>query len=244
MLELKNICLEFNKGTEQSKKVFNNFSLKVDEGEFLTIIGHNGSGKSTLMNIIAGELSIDTGTIKLADMEITHKTIYERAKYISRVFQDPNMGTCGTLSIEENLALAIRRDRTRTLSLFMTKSLKENFKEILKNLNMGLENRLKEPIGLLSGGQRQAVNLIMATLVPSRLLLLDEHTAALDPAMVKIVINLTKAIYDKKDLTILMITHSMEQATNLGTRVISLKDGVVEKEFNKNEGMNNLFRIH
>ena len=181
MLEIKNIFKTFNAGTINEKRALNGVSLTLNDGDFVTVIGGNGAGKSTLMNAIAGVFGVDSGSIVIDGVDLTHLPEYKRAKYIGRVFQDPMMGTAATMQIEENLALAARRGKKRTLRIGITKAEREEYREQLKILGLGLENRMTAKVGLLSGGQRQALTLLMATLQKPKLLLLDEHTAALDP---------------------------------------------------------------
>ena len=191
MLKVKNIYKTFNKGTINQKNAIVDVSLELKEGDFVTVIGGNGAGKSTLLNLISGMYIIDKGVITIDDNDISKKPEYKRAQYIGRVFQDPMMGTCADMSIEENLAMALRRGKRRTLKWGITKEEKELFKKQLELLDLGLENRMTSKVGLLSGGQRQALTLLMATITKPRLLLLDEHTAALDPKTAKKVLELT-----------------------------------------------------
>jgi len=229
MLEIKNLTKIFNKeeGPENIKIALNNLSLLVNEGDFITIIGGNGSGKSTLMNIISGAFPPDEGTIKIDGIDVTNMTEYKRASYVGRVFQDPNMGTAPNMSIIENLEIASRRGKKITLKWGFKKSNERIFKETLSTLNLGLENRLTQKVGLLSGGQRQAITLIMATINKPKVLLLDEHTAALDPKTAKKVMSLTKEIIEKNKLTTLMITHNMRDALAYGNRLIMLDSGKI-----------------
>ena len=225
MLELNNISKTFNAGTVNQKVALNGLNLTMNEGDFVTVIGGNGAGKSTMLNAIAGVFQVDTGKILIDGVDVTALPEYKRAKYIGRVFQDPMMGTAATMQIEENLALAARRGKPRTLRPGITKADREFYKEQLRILDLGLEDRMKQPVGLLSGGQRQALTLLMATLVTPKLLLLDEHTAALDPATAEKVLELTKSIVAEKKITCLMVTHNMHQALELGNRTLMMDAG-------------------
>lgn len=227
MLEIKNVTKIFNKdeGVENQKIALDNISLKINNGDFVTIIGGNGSGKSTLMNIISGVFFPDSGNIFIDGVDVTKMSENKRAAYLGRVFQDPNVGTAPNMSILENLEIASRRGKVSTLKWGFKKENNKRFVEALKGLNLGLENRMTQKVGLLSGGQRQAVTLIMATLNEPKLLLLDEHTAALDPKTAKKVLDLTKDVVNKNHLTTLMITHNMRDALKYGNRLIMLSDG-------------------
>ena len=227
MLELKNIGKTFNPGTVNEKIALEGVNLQLDDGDFATIVGSNGAGKSTLFNAIAGEFIADTGTITLAGKDITFLPDYKRSKAIGRMFQDPLRGTAPHMTIEENLALAYLRAGTAPHAIFsrISRKDKELFREKLSLLDMGLEDRMKQPVGLLSGGQRQALTLLMATLVTPKLLLLDEHTAALDPATADKVLKLTKKIVAENHLTCLMITHNMHDALTLGNRTLMMDHG-------------------
>ena len=227
MLEIKNIFKTFNAGTINEKRALNGVSLTLNDGDFVTVIGGNGAGKSTLMNAIAGVFGVDSGKILIDGMDLTHLPEYKRAKYIGRVFQDPMMGTAATMQIEENLALAARRGMKRTLRIGITKAEREEYKEQLKILGLGLENRMTSKVGLLSGGQRQALTLLMATLRKPKLLLLDEHTAALDPKTAEKVLEATERIVAKDKLTTVMITHNMRDAIAHGNRLIMMYDGKI-----------------
>ena len=195
MLDVKNISKTFNAGTVNEKTALNGLSLHLNEGDFVTVIGGNGAGKSTLLNAVAGVWPVDEGAITIGGVDVTHMAEHKRAKYIGRVFQDPMMGTAATMQIEENLALAMRRGKPRTLRIGITKEEREQYKEMLKILDLGLEDRLTSKVGLLSGGQRQALTLLMATLQKPKLLLLDEHTAALDPKTAAKVLDATERIF-------------------------------------------------
>lgn len=229
MLTIKNIHKEFNlTGNIEDRRVaLNDVSLTIKEGDFVTIIGGNGSGKSTLMNIISGVFPPDRGTILINGQDVGKLKEHQRAKYLGRVFQDPNAGTAPNMSIEENLELAIRRDKTKTLKWGFKKEHRELFKEKLSILNLGLENRLSQKVGLLSGGQRQALTLLMASLQKPKVLLLDEHTAALDPKTSKTVLALTEKIVSENNLTAMMITHNMKDALKYGNRLIMLHNGTI-----------------
>ena len=225
MLEVKGIYKTFNPGTVNEKHALNGVDLTMEDGDFITVIGGNGAGKSTLMNAIAGVWPIDEGTIFIDGANVTHLSEHKRAAFIGRVFQDPMMGTAATMGIEENLALAKRRGKRRTLMPGIKRAEREEYRELLKTLGLGLENRLTSKVGLLSGGQRQALTLLMATLIKPKLLLLDEHTAALDPKTAAKVLSATDRIVGKDHLTTLMITHNMRDAIAHGNRLIMMHDG-------------------
>ena len=227
MLEIKNVSKTFNIGTINEKKALNKLSLKLNPGDFVTIIGGNGAGKSTMLNMIAGVYPIDGGQIIIDGVDISRMPEHKRAKYIGRVFQDPMMGTSAGMQIDENLALAFRRGEKRGLSWGIKKSEKELYKDILAKLGLGLQTRMTSKVGLLSGGQRQALTLLMATLKKPKLLLLDEHTAALDPQTAKTVLDLTQQIVDEQNLTAMMVTHNMKDALNIGNRLIMMHSGRV-----------------
>ena len=227
MLEIKNVHKTFNKGTINEKKALNGVDLKLQPGDFVTVIGGNGAGKSTMLNMIAGVYPIDQGTILLDGKDISDLPEYKRAYMVGRVFQDPMMGTAAGMEIQENMAMAYRRGKRRGLSWGITKKEKKMFKEKLATLDLGLEERMTSKVGLLSGGQRQALTLLMATLKKPSLLLLDEHTAALDPKTAKKVLDLTEKIVAKDNLTTLMVTHNMKDAINIGNRLIMMNEGRV-----------------
>lgn len=227
MLELKHITKVFNPGTVNEKIALNDFSLTLEDGDFVTVIGGNGAGKSTMLNAIAGVWPVDSGQILIDGVDVTKLPEHKRAKFLGRVFQDPMTGTAATMGIEENLALAKRRGRARFLGSGITQKEREEYKELLKILGLGLEDRLTSKVGLLSGGQRQALTLLMATLQKPKLLLLDEHTAALDPKTAAKVLETTDYIVNKDHLTTLMITHNMKDAIVHGNRLIMLMDGKV-----------------
>jgi len=225
MLKIENVCKTFNAGTVNEKKALQGLNLTLNPGDFVTVIGGNGAGKSTMLNSVAGVFGVDSGKIIIDGVDVTHLPEYKRAKYIGRVFQDPMMGTAATMQIEENLALAARRGQYRGLKAGITKAERENYREQLKILDLGLEDRMTAKVGLLSGGQRQALTLLMATLQKPKLLLLDEHTAALDPKTAAKVLEATERIVKKDNLTTLMITHNMRDAIQHGNRLIMMYDG-------------------
>ena len=227
MLEIKNVTKIFNKGTVNEKVALDDFSLTLEDGDFVTVIGGNGSGKSTMMNAIAGVWPVDEGRIVIDGIDVTKLPEHKRAKYLGRVFQDHMTGTAATMGIEENLALAKRRGKSRSLKTGITKKEREEYKELLKSLDLSLEERMTSKVGLLSGGQRQALTLLMATLQKPKVLLLDEHTAALDPKTAAKVLETTEKIVNRDKLTTLMITHIMKDAIVHGNRLIMLKDGHV-----------------
>ena len=227
MLKIDHIVKVFNAGTVNEKTALNGLTLHLDEGDFCTVIGGNGAGKSTMLNAVAGVFQVDQGSIVIDGIDVTKLPEHKRAKYIGRVFQDPMTGTAATMQIEENLALAKRRGKKRSLRPGITKAEREEYKELLKILDLGLEERLTSKVGLLSGGQRQALTLLMASLVKPKLLLLDEHTAALDPKTAAKVLEATEKIVNRDHLTTLMITHNMKDAIAHGNRLIMMKDGQV-----------------
>lgn len=227
MLELINLHKEFNRGTINQKTALDHINLTINDGDFITVIGGNGAGKSTMLNAIAGVWPVDEGSIFIDGYDVTGLPDFKRAKWIGRVFQDPMTGTAADMQIQENLALASKRGKHRTLSWNVTKQEKEFYKEQLKSLNLGLEDRMSQKVGLLSGGQRQALTLLMASLVKPKLLLLDEHTAALDPQTAKNVLQLTKQIVETNNLTALMVTHNMKDAIETGNRLIMMFNGKI-----------------
>ena len=227
MLELKNIYKTFNPGTVNEKRALQGLNLSLADGDFVTVIGGNGAGKSTMLNIISGAYTVDEGSISIGGVDVTRLPEYKRAPYIGRVFQDPMMGTAATMQIEENLALAARRGQRRGLRTGISRTEREQYRELLKILDLGLEDRLTSKVGLLSGGQRQALTLLMATLKKPQLLLLDEHTAALDPKTAAKVLSATEQIVRRDNLTTLMITHNMRDAIAHGNRLVMLYDGRV-----------------
>ena len=227
MLEIKNLTKVFNGGTVNEKIALRDLSLHLNPGDFVTVIGGNGAGKSTMLNCVAGAYPVEEGQILIDGVDVTALPEYKRAAFIGRVFQDPMMGTAATMQIEENLALAARRGKPRTLRPGITKAEREEYRQQLKILDLGLEDRLTAKVGLLSGGQRQALTLLMATLRKPKLLLLDEHTAALDPKTAAKVLEATQKIVEKDNLTTLMITHNMRDAIAYGNRLIMMYDGRV-----------------
>lgn len=235
MLELKQIHKVFNEGTPDEKIALDRINLTLNAGDFVTVIGSNGAGKSTLMNMISGVMTPDVGTISIDGQYVTHISEFKRAKLIGRVFQDPMAGTAPSMTIEENLAMAYSRNKSRSLRKGVTKKRKEYFQEVLSTLHLGLENRLTAKVGLLSGGERQALSLLMATFTEPSILLLDEHTAALDPARAELITNLTKEIVEKFNLTTLMVTHNMQQALDLGNRLIMMDKGQIILEVDENQ---------
>ena len=235
MIALENIEVTFNKGTPLEVSSLKKLNLVIHEGEFVTLIGGNGAGKSTLMNVISGEVTPDNGSVFINKQDVTKLHTTARAPLVSRVFQDPMKGTCATLTVEENLALAYMRLEKLSLKMALNKKRRDYFRERLAELGIGLEDRLEDPIGMLSGGQRQAISLVMATLQPCQVLLLDEHTAALDPKMAKVVMDVTQNLIQKYELTALMITHSMSQALAYGSRTLMLHRGVIERDMSGDE---------
>ncbi len=227
MMQATDLRLTFNAGTPIENPALRGISLNIKEGEFVTVIGTNGAGKSTFLNAISGAVRVDSGSILLNGIDVTRQGTHKRAKHVARVFQDPMAGTCEALTIEENMALAFKRGGTRTLGSSLNAKNRELFREKLAILKLGLENRLTDRMGLLSGGQRQAVSLLMASLQPSKILLLDEHTAALDPKTAAFVLELTDKIVSDGKLTTMMVTHSMQQALTHGTRTVMLHQGQV-----------------
>lgn len=227
MLEIKNVSKTFNPGTVNEKKALNEINLTLNEGDFVTVIGGNGAGKSTMLNMVAGVYPVDCGNIIIDGVDVTKLPEYKRAKYLGRVFQDPMTGTAADMQIDENLALAARRGKPRTLRSGITAKERTEYKELLKMLDLGLEDRLTSKVGLLSGGQRQALTLLMATLKNPKILLLDEHTAALDPKTAKKVLDITEEIVTKNNLTTIMITHNMADAIRVGNRLIMMNNGKI-----------------
>ncbi len=227
MLKIENVNKTFNANTVNEKKALVSLALTLETGDFATVIGGNGSGKSTMLNAVAGVIPVDNGNIFIEDINVTKLAEYKRAPYIGRVFQDPMMGTAADMGIEENLALAYRRGKRRGLGWGITKNEREIYREQLKQLDLGLEDRLTAKAGLLSGGQRQALTLLMATLNRPKLLLLDEHTAALDPKTARNVLQITKRIVEKDSLTTLMVTHNLKDALALGNRLIMFYEGQI-----------------
>ena len=238
MLKLFNVSKTFNRGTITEKVALKNINLEIDDGDFITVIGGNGAGKSTLLNLIAGIHFTDTGSLFLDGMDLTGMPEYVRAKYLGRVFQDPMMGTAANMQIEENLALAMRRGKRRTLSWGVQPAERALYREKLALLGLGLENRMTSKVGLLSGGQRQALTLLMATLQKPKLLLLDEHTAALDPKTAKKVLDLTETFVTDGGLTTFMVTHNMKDAIRCGNRLIMMSEGRIIYDVKDDEKKN------
>ena len=231
MLKIENVYKTFNAGTVNEKVALQGLNLHLKEGDFVTVIGGNGAGKSTMLNAVTGVFGVDSGNVLIDGVDVTHLPEFKRAKYIGRVFQDPMMGTAATMQIEENLALAARRGKPRTLRIGITKA-------ELKILDLGLEDRMTAKVGLLSGGQRQALTLLMATLQKPKLLLLDEHTAALDPKTAAKVLDATQKIVEKDHLTTLMITHNMRDAIAYGNRLIMMYNGHIVVDVSGEEKKN------
>ena len=227
MLKINGVHKTFNPNTVNEKKALSGIDLHLEAGDFVTVIGGNGAGKSTMLNMVAGVYPVDCGSIIIDGVDVTRLPEYKRAKYIGRVFQDPMNGTAADMQIIENLAIAARRGKHKTLKSGVTKAEKTEYIEKLKSLDLGLETRLTSKVGLLSGGQRQAITLLMATLSKPKLLLLDEHTAALDPKTAKKVLDLTEEIVSKDKLTTIMITHNMNDAIKIGNRLIMMNDGKI-----------------
>lgn len=227
MLSANDLHITFNAGTPIETRALRGLSLDIPSGQFVTVIGSNGAGKSTFLNAVSGDLAVDSGTIAIDGQDVTRQPVWSRAQRVARVFQDPMAGTCEDLTIEENLALAYGRGKRRGFSRAVRHAMREEFRERVSILGLGLENRLADRIGLLSGGQRQAVSLLMAALRPSRILLLDEHTAALDPRTAQFVLELTDRIVGESKLTTMMVTHSMRQALDVGERTVMLHQGKV-----------------
>jgi len=238
MLEIKDIFKTFNAGTVNEKAALRGVSLKLNEGDFVTVIGGNGAGKSTMLNAVAGVWPVDSGSVIVDGIDVTSLPEHKRAKYIGRVFQDPMTGTAATMQIDENLALAQRRGKKRGLRTNISKDERNHYVELLKILDLGLENRLTSKVGLLSGGQRQALTLLMATLEKPKVLLLDEHTAALDPKTAAKVLDATEKIVSANNLTTLMITHNMRDAINHGNRLIMMNEGQIILDISGEEKKN------
>lgn len=238
MLEIKNVRKTFNKNTINEKKALNGINLHLDEGDFVTVIGGNGAGKSTMLNMIAGVYPIDSGKIEIDGVNISREPEYKRARYIGRVFQDPMMGTAAGMEIQENMALAFRRGRRRGLGWGIKANEKDFYHDALMKLGLGLQTRMTNKVGLLSGGQRQALTLLMATLQKPKLLLLDEHTAALDPKTAKKVLDITQEIVEEQNLTTLMITHNMKDAISIGNRLVMMHEGRIIYDVSGDEKRN------
>lgn len=227
MLKIEEVYKTFNAGTINEKKALCGVNLTLEEGEFVTVIGGNGAGKSTTLNAVAGVWPVDSGKIYIGGDDVTKLSEYKRAKYLGRVFQDPMTGTATTMSIEENMAIAARRGKSRRLTWGITKAERDTYREMLKTLNLGLEDRLTSKVGLLSGGQRQAITLLMASIQKPKLLLLDEHTAALDPKTAAKVLEISDKIISENHLTAMMVTHNMRDAIAHGNRLIMMHEGKV-----------------
>lgn len=238
MLEIKNVSKTFNPGTVNEKKALSDINLTLNDGDFVTVIGGNGAGKSTVMNIITGVYSVDSGSIKIDGIDVTSMPEYKRAKYFGRVFQDPMTGTAATMEIVENLAIAKKRGERRTLRYGISKKEKEEYRELLKKLDLGLEDRLTSKVGLLSGGQRQALTLLMATLQKPKMLLLDEHTAALDPKTAAKVLALSDSLIKENNLMTMMVTHNMHDAIVYGNRLIMMHEGRIILDISGEEKKN------
>lgn len=235
MLKLVQINKLFNEATPDEKVALDQINLHLNPGDFMTVIGSNGAGKSTMLNMISGALSPDFGEIEIANNNVTKLPEYKRSQMIGRVFQDPMAGTAPSMTIEENLAMAYSRNKKRVLRIGVDRKRRELFRASLETLHLNLENRLNAKVGLLSGGERQALSLLMATFTQPSILLLDEHTAALDPSRAELITNLTKQLIEKDQLTTLMITHNMQQALDLGNRLIMMDKGQIILEFDAEE---------
>lgn len=248
MLDLNDVSVTFHAGTVNERKALDHVSLHLDRGEFVCVLGTNGAGKSTLLNAVSGTLSADSGTITLDGMDLTRQPEHKRARYIGRLFQDPMKGTAPDMSIVENLGLAYSRGKRMTLSRAIQKKDRQLFHDRLSQLGLGLEDRMNQPVGLLSGGQRQALTLLMATIVTPKLLLLDEHTAALDPNTAAQVMKLTNQIIHENQITTLMITHNLRQALEYGTKTLIMNEGkivrVLEGEEKKQTSVEELLQMY
>ena len=248
MLDLNDVSVTFHAGTVNERMALDHVSLHLDRGEFVCVLGTNGAGKSTLLNAVSGTLSADSGTITLDGMDLTHQPEHKRARYIGRLFQDPMKGTAPDMSIVENLGLAYSRGKRMTLSRAIQKKDRQLFHDRLSQLGLGLEDRMNQPVGLLSGGQRQALTLLMATIVTPKLLLLDEHTAALDPNTAAQVMKLTDQIIHENQITTLMITHNLRQALEYGTKTLIMNEGkivrVLEGEEKKQTSVEELLQMY
>lgn len=237
MLKINNVSKTFNPGTVNEKVALRNISLTLEEGDFVTLIGGNGAGKSTILNCVSGVYGVESGSIVIDDKDVTKLSEYKRASAIGRVFQDPMMGTAASMGIEENLALAYRRGRSRTLRWGISQEEKKVFRDLLSSLGLGLEDRITDKVGLLSGGQRQALTLLMSTLVRPKVLLLDEHTAALDPKTADKVLELSDQFIKEGGLTTLMVTHNMRHAIKHGNRLVMMHDGQIILDIKGEEKM-------
>ena len=225
MLELKNICTSFNKGTVDEMKLFDNFNFTVNKGDFISVIGSNGSGKTTLLNLMCGTLKPDSGSVIFNNKDITNLSEHKRAKFIGRVFQDPKMGTCSTLTVLENFALADNKNKTYSLTKAISKKRIDYYRELLSRCDMGLEDRMNTPVGLLSGGQRQAIALVISGMTDVDLLILDEHTAALDPKSSETIMKITDSLVKENNMTAVMVTHNLRCAVEYGSRMVMMHKG-------------------
>ena len=234
MLELKNICMTFHAGTPDENRALKNINLKINQGDFITVIGSNGAGKSTLMNVIAGTYRATSGEVFYDGRNVTKEPEFKRARYIGRIFQNPLLGTAGKMSLEDNMVICSKKG-SKSLKISLNNKLRAAFREQLKALDMNLENRLNDNVELLSGGQRQALTLLMAVMSKPALLLLDEHTAALDPANAELVMKLTRRFADEYGLTVMMITHNMQQALEYGNRLLMMDGGEVILDIGRQE---------
>ncbi len=225
MIELKNISKTFGAGTVNETRLFTDFSLKVETGSFVSVVGSNGSGKTTMLNLISGTIPIDSGRILICGDDVTALPEYKRARRIARVFQDPSMGTVPSMTIMENLSIAENKGRTYGLSFAVNRAERERYRELVSQIGLGLEDKMDIPVGSLSGGQRQALSLLMATMTPMDLLLLDEHTAALDPKTAETIMELTDRIVKEKRVTTLMVTHNLRFAVDYGDRILMMHEG-------------------
>ena len=234
MLELKNVCMTFHAGTPDENRALKNVNLKINQGDFITVIGSNGAGKSTLMNVIAGTYKASSGEIFYQEKNVTKEPEYKRARYIGRIFQNPLLGTAGKMSLEDNMVICSKKG-SKSLKISLNNKLRAAFREQLKALDMNLENRLNDNVELLSGGQRQALTLLMAVMSKPALLLLDEHTAALDPANADLVMKLTRRFAEEYGLTVMMITHNMQQALEYGNRLLMMDGGEVILDIGREE---------
>ena len=234
MLELKNVCMTFHAGTPDENRALKNINFKINQGDFITVIGSNGAGKSTLMNVIAGTYKASSGEIFYQEKNVTKEPEYKRARYIGRIFQNPLLGTAGKMSLEDNMVICSKKG-SKSLRISLNNKLRAAFREQLKALDMNLENRLNDNVELLSGGQRQALTLLMAVMSKPALLLLDEHTAALDPANADLVMRLTRRFAEEYGLTVMMITHNMQQALDYGNRLLMMDGGEVILDIGREE---------
>ncbi|MBR5965090.1 MAG: ATP-binding cassette domain-containing protein [Treponema sp.] len=234
MLELKNVCMTFHAGTPDENRALKNINLKINQGDFITVIGSNGAGKSTLMNVIAGTYRATSGEVFYDGRNVTKEPEFKRARYIGRIFQNPLLGTAGKMSLEDNMVICSKKG-SKSLKISLNNKLRAAFREQLKALDMNLENRLNDNVELLSGGQRQALTLLMAVMSKPALLLLDEHTAALDPANAELVMKLTRRFADEYGLTVMMITHNMQQALEYGNRLLMMDGGEVILDIGRQE---------